>query len=136
MPSSCMIGLYVTFGVIVIAFISQQWLRVFTSNPIFPIHLFKRKEFVILFLQTSMATSDIVVTIYTLPLLFQFVYDDSTLRSGLYALAVAAAGIMAAGGGGALFPSFTLYMVWFVVSANSTYVPVSRTRREHGLTER
>ncbi|PSN60892.1 hypothetical protein BS50DRAFT_652510, partial [Corynespora cassiicola Philippines] len=57
-----------------------------------------------------------VVTIYTLPLLFQFVYDDSTLRSGLYVLAVIAAGIMAAGGGGALFPSFTLYMVWFLAA--------------------
>lgn len=32
------IGLYLAFGIIVIAFQCQQWLGVFTSNPIFPVH--------------------------------------------------------------------------------------------------
>jgi hypothetical protein len=117
-----MISLYVVFGTVEIAFVCQQWLSIFTDNPIFPIHFFSNKEYVILFLQTSIAISDIVVTIYMLPLLFQFVYGDSTLRSGLYILAVAVAGIAAAGGGGALFPKFTLYKVWFVVSTNSICV--------------
>lgn len=117
--SSRMIGLYIVLCIIWIAFACQQWLRIFTIRPIFPIHFFANVEFVILFLQTAIAISDIVVTIYMLPLLFQFVYGDSTLRSGLYVLAVAAAGITAAGGGGAIFPKYPLYIVWFVVSSDA-----------------
>lgn len=113
-----MIGLYISFSITGIVFVSQQWFQIFTNNPIFPVYFFREKVFLILFLQTSIAISDIVVTIYMLPLLFQFVYGDSTLRSGLYVLAVAASGIVAAGGGGALFPRYTFYKVWFVVSLN------------------
>lgn len=111
-----MIGLYVVAGLIWPSFICQQWLRFFTISPIFPVHFFRNVELAIMFLQTAIAISDIVVTIYMLPLFFQFVYGDSPLRSGIYVLAVAVAGIAAAGGGGALFPKFPLYMVWFVVS--------------------
>lgn len=117
--SARMVGLYVALGLVWVAFICQQWLRIFTISPIFPIHFFANVELVIMFLQTAIAISDILVTIYMLPLFFQFVYGDSTLRSGVYVLAVTAAGIAAAGGGGAVFPKFPLYMVWFVVSASS-----------------
>ncbi|KAF2253862.1 MFS general substrate transporter [Trematosphaeria pertusa] len=114
--SARMVGLYVALGLVWVAFICQQWLRIFTISPIFPIHFFANVELVIMFLQTAIAISDILVTIYMLPLFFQFVYGDSTLRSGVYVLAVTAAGIAAAGGGGAVFPKFPLYMVWFVAA--------------------
>lgn len=114
--SSRMIVLYLVAAIIWPLFLCQQLLQTFTISPIFPVRFFRVTELAIMFLQTAIAISDIVVTIYMLPLFFQFVYGDTPLRSGVYVLAVSAAGIAAAGGGGALFPKFPLYMIWFVVS--------------------
>jgi MFS family permease len=111
-----MIVLYVVAGLLWPLFICQQWLPLFRTRPIFPIRFFRDRELAVMFFQTAIAISDIVVTIYTLPLFFQFVYGDSPLRSGVYVLAVSTAGIAAAGGGGVILPKFPMYMVWFVVS--------------------
>jgi hypothetical protein len=113
-----MIGLYVAFGTIWVAFSCQQWWSILTISPIFPIHFLTNMELLALLVQTMVAISNIVVTVYMLPLFFQFVYGDTTLRSGLYILAVAGAAIAAAGGGGAIFPKFPLYVVWFLVSCS------------------
>jgi hypothetical protein len=69
-----------------------------------------------LFIHTSISISNIVVTIWTLPLFFQFIYGDSSLRSGLFVFATSAAAIVAAGAGGVVFPRYAFYRAWFAVA--------------------
>jgi hypothetical protein len=111
-----MIGLYVATASIWILFGIQQWRSLFTENRIFPVELFADWQMCNFFVQTSISISNTVVTIWTLPLFFQFIYGDTSLRSGLFVFAISAAAIVPAGAGGAIFPRFTLYIVWFAVA--------------------
>jgi hypothetical protein len=117
-----MITLYACGGALWLCFTLQQWSSFLTTHRIFPIQFVSDREMCILFCHTSIAISNLVVTIYMVPLFFQFVFADSALKSGLFVFAIAAAGICAAGAGGAIFPKYTVYMVWFVVANAITLV--------------
>jgi len=113
-----MVGLYVATAVIWPTFGVQQWQNLFTDHRIFPVELFTDWHMCNFFIHTSVSISNIVVTVWTLPLFFQFIYGDSSLRSGLFVFAISTAAIVAAGAGGAVFPRYTLYMVWFAVACS------------------
>jgi hypothetical protein len=114
--SGRMIGLYVATTIIWISFGVQQWRSLFTKNRIFPVGLFANWQMCNFFVHTSISISNTVVTVWTLSLFFQFIYGDSALRSGIFVFAISAAAIVPAGAGGAVFPKFTLYIVWFAVA--------------------
>ncbi|KAF2740100.1 MFS general substrate transporter [Polyplosphaeria fusca] len=114
--SGKMITLYVVGAVLWIAFAIQQTWSILTVERIFPAELVASWEMCIFFTHQATGFGNILVTIWTLPLLFQFIYDDSTLRSGCFVLAVAIAAVFAAGAGGALLPKFPVYMLWFVIA--------------------
>ncbi|ORY09573.1 major facilitator superfamily domain-containing protein [Clohesyomyces aquaticus] len=120
--SGRMISLYVASTMIWILFALQQWRSLFTRHRIFPVELFANWEMCNFFVHTSLSISNTVVTVWTLPLFFQFIYGDSSLRSGLFVFAVSAAAIVAAGAGGAVFPKYTLYMIWFAVACGCVVI--------------
>ncbi|KAI0839681.1 hypothetical protein F5Y06DRAFT_295050 [Hypoxylon sp. FL0890] len=74
-------------------------------------------EMVNLFSWTSIAIASVVVTIYTLPLFFQFTYGDSAPRAAVWTLPFIGAAVVSCGVSGPIFPKFAVYMPWFAVSA-------------------
>lgn len=115
--SGRMIGLYVAAVVLWIVFAAQQlWSILVTNDRIFPVQHLGSLEMCNLFAHTAIAISNIVVTIYTLPLFFQFVHGDSAIRSGLSVLPFAAVAVAVTGTAGGLFPKYPVYMPWFTVA--------------------
>ncbi|GAQ40866.1 hypothetical protein AtubIFM55763_006865 [Aspergillus tubingensis] len=112
--SGQMIGLYVATAVLWILFALQQKFHLFTSERIFPVQFFKDPLVVGLWIWTIVAISDIVVTIYTLPLFFQFVLHDSSMRSAVYTLPFVASIVVSAGISGGVMPKFPWYKCWFI----------------------
>lgn len=111
--SGQMIGFYVAASVFWTVFCLQQRLQLFTVDRIFPAQFVGNWLMVILFSWTSLVIANLVVTIYSLPLFFQFTYGDSSLRSAVYTLPFVGTAITAAGVSGPLFPKFPVYMAWF-----------------------
>ncbi|GKZ36596.1 hypothetical protein AbraIFM66950_007749 [Aspergillus brasiliensis] len=112
--SSQMIGLYVATAVLWIIFALQQKFHLLTSDRIFPVQFFKDPFAIGLWIWTIVAISDIVVTIYTLPLFFQFVLHDSSMRSAVYTLPFVASVVVSAGISGGLLPKLPWYKCWFI----------------------
>ncbi|GKZ79807.1 hypothetical protein AnigIFM56816_004014 [Aspergillus niger] len=112
--SGQMIGLYVATAVLWIMFALQQKFHLLTSDRIFPVQFFKDPLVVGLWIWTIVAISDIVVTIYTLPLFFQFVLHDSSMRSAVYTLPFVASVVVSAGISGGLLVEFPWYKCWFI----------------------
>lgn len=108
-----MIALYVVTPLIWMAFSLQQRFQLFTSDRIFPIQLAANWEMVIMFSWNALAISNVVVTIYSLPLFFQFIHNDSALISAVYLLPFIVSIIISAGIGGPLFAKYPIYMLWF-----------------------
>lgn len=112
--SGQMIGLYIATAVLWIMFALQQKFHLLTSDRIFPVQFFKDPLVVGLWIWTIVAISDIVVTIYTLPLFFQFVLHDSSMRSAVYTLPFVASVVVSAGISGGLLVKFPWYKCWFI----------------------
>lgn len=111
--SGQMIGLYVSTVVLWMAFSLQQGLRLLTVDRIFPAQFACNWEMVNLFSWTAIAIANIVVTIYSLPLFFQFTYGDSSLRSAVYTLPFVLSVVASAGVSGPIFSKYPIYMAWF-----------------------
>jgi MFS family permease len=111
--SGQMIGLYVATVVLWTTFCLQQRLRLLTVDRIFPAQFACNWEMVNLFSWTAIAIANVVVTIYSLPLFFQFTYGHSALRSAVYTLPFIFSAVTSAGAGGPLFSQYPRYMPWF-----------------------
>ena len=83
--SGSIIALFVVSGVLFIAFALQQIFRVTTTedNRIFPVHLVRRKEPVLLFIAGSSAGAAIYIAIYYIPIYFQFTRGDSAIKAAV-----------------------------------------------------
>ncbi|KAL8786818.1 MAG: hypothetical protein Q9213_002555 [Squamulea squamosa] len=122
--SGQIIGLFVFTVVIWILFATQQRYALLTSerDRTFPIAYFGSCEMCILFAQTSIAISSIVIPIYFIPLYFQFIHGDSALTAGIRTLPFVFAAVVGAMLNGAMFARLSLYMPWFVVSGIMTTI--------------
>lgn len=112
-----MIALYVVTPAIWIIFSLQQRFSVFTTDRIFPVQFVANWEMVILFIWTSISISNLVVTVYSLPLLFQFTFGNSSLSSGTYTIPFVGAVIVSIGSAGPIFAKFPVYMAWFTAGS-------------------
>ncbi|RYP12070.1 hypothetical protein DL767_011508 [Monosporascus sp. MG133] len=108
-----MIALYVVTATLWTAFSLQQRFFVLTVDRIFPVQFVGNWEMVILFSWTAIAISNLVVTVYSLPLLFQFTFGDSSFGSGVYTIPFVAAVIVSIGFSGPLFAKYPFYAAWF-----------------------
>ncbi|KAH9884166.1 putative efflux pump antibiotic resistance protein [Xylariomycetidae sp. FL2044] len=109
-----MIGLYVAAVVAWTAFSLQQRFSLFTVDRIFPLHLVAYGEMVILFCWTAIGIANVTVTIYSLPLLFQFAYGDSPLNAGVWTLPFIGTIFAISAPLGPLFPKYPIYIVWYL----------------------
>lgn len=110
---SRMIALYAVTAALWIMFSLQQRFFLLTVDRIFPVQFVGNWEMVILFTWTAIAISNLVVTVYSLPLLFQFTFGDSSLGSGVYTIPFVAAVIVSIGSSGPLFAKYPFYAAWF-----------------------
>ncbi|KAL8784762.1 MAG: hypothetical protein Q9213_003793 [Squamulea squamosa] len=83
--SGSIVALFVLSGVLFIIFALQQIFTVFTTedNRIFPVHLVRRKEPVLLFIAGSSGGAGIYIPLYYIPLYFQFTRGDSAIMAAV-----------------------------------------------------
>ncbi|KAL8846851.1 MAG: hypothetical protein Q9221_008080 [Calogaya cf. arnoldii] len=81
--SRSIIALFVVSGVLFIVFALKQIFKMFTieDNRVFPVHLVRRKEPVLLFIAGSSARAAIYIALYYIPLYIQFTRGDSAIRA-------------------------------------------------------
>ncbi|KAI0389822.1 MFS general substrate transporter [Xylariaceae sp. FL0594] len=115
--SGQLIGLYVATVVIWLVFCLQQRFSLLTADRIFPAQFVGDWEMVNFFSWTAIAISNLVVTVYTLPLFFQFVYGDTSLRAAVFTLPFIGATVVSVGVSAPLFARAPVYMAWFAGSA-------------------
>ncbi|KAF4629751.1 hypothetical protein G7Y89_g8400 [Cudoniella acicularis] len=111
--SGPIIVLYVTCFAVWIVFGIQQYWSIWTTDRVFPGQLLRSYEMCILFAQSSAAIASIIGTLYSIPLFFQFVRNESALKSGIRTLPFISAGVVGTMANGAFFPKFNLYWIWF-----------------------
>ena len=101
--------LWIAFGV-------QQSFNIFTSleNRMFPIHLLKNKEVVLLFLIGVCVGTISYVDVYYIPLYFQFTRGDSAIRTALRMLPFILLLILLMLSSGFLMSWLGYYKPWYV----------------------
>ena len=115
------IGLFAGGGVAAVLFaVQQKWAYRFTTTQehrYFPVHFFKRLDMTILFIQMVSVSAAFFLTIYFLPLYFQFVQGNTALTSGVRLLPFMLVGIFFLIANGAVMGKTGLYMPWFVAGS-------------------
>ena len=83
--SGSAIALWVVFAACLAVYIPQQYFAIFTTpeNRIFPIHFLKSRSMVLLFIASASGASAYEVTLYYIPLFFQFTQGDSAIKAAL-----------------------------------------------------
>lgn len=111
------VGLFCTSGFLLIILAMQQGAIIFTTEKrrMFPVQYIYSKEMVILFAETAAAGTSSFVTIYFVPLYFQFVRHDSALTAGVRLLPYIVPLVVFTLLNGVLMGKLGYYMPWFLV---------------------
>ena len=122
--SGAIIALFVVSGVLFIVFALQQSFAVLTTEDrrIFPIHLVRRKEPVLLFIAGSSAGAAIYIAIYYIPIYFQFTRGDSAIRAAVRLLPfvfVLSAMVLA---NGFFMAKWGRYTPWYLIGSIITLI--------------
>ena len=115
--SATIIALFVLSGLLFILLGLQQTFTVSTTlaRRVFPIHYVTQKEMAILFAQIAAGSTNSFITIYFIPLYFQFVQSDQALRSGIRLLPYIIPLVFACLINGAFMEKLKYYLPWFLV---------------------
>jgi hypothetical protein len=110
------IAVWVVWGVLLILFILQQTFFIFTNaeERLFPLHLLKSRALVLVWVGTATSSTAVGVTIYYVPLLFQFTRNDSALQAAVRLLPLIVFFIffvMVAGGSLPVVQRYNLYYI-------------------------
>ena len=113
-----MIALWIVFGVSLAAYAVQQTFSIFTTNQnrLFPVQFVRRRTMVLLYFGTSAAATGLFVTVYYIPLFFQFTKGDSAIMAAVRLLPFITVNITCTMLSGALLPVFGRYMPWYTLS--------------------
>ena len=115
--SAQILALFVLAGVLWAAFGIQQAFSVFTNknNRLVPVRILKSWEMCILFAQIAAATTVVYVTMYFIPLYFQFVQRDSALHAAVHLLPFVFANVFGIIFNGAVMGKQGYYMPWYLL---------------------
>ncbi|KAM0513966.1 hypothetical protein ACHAPE_007321 [Trichoderma viride] len=104
------IAVWVVWGVSLMLFILQQAFLIFTDaeTRLFPLHLLKSRALVLVCVGTATSATAVAVTIYYVPLLFQFTRNDSALQAAVRLL------------------PFIVFFIFFVMVAGGSLPVVQR----------
>lgn len=117
--SGAIVGLFCSSGVFWIVFGIQQATATFTTKEdrILPIHVLRSLEMWILIIQTGCSIGVLFITIFYIPLYFQFVRGESAIRSAVDFLPFLFTSVSAMLVSGRLITSFGYYKIWFVAGS-------------------
>jgi len=101
-------------GVLLVVFVVTQYFSVLTKNPIFPGQFIRSRSLLLLYFGTASAGAGMAVTIYFLPLYFQFVHSDNALKAAVRLLPFVIVLIVSVMLNGALAPAVGYYNVWYL----------------------
>jgi hypothetical protein len=112
------IALWVVFGVFLISYALQSTFSIFTTpeRRMFPVQFLKSRTMILLYFTTAAAATGLAVTIYYIPLFFQFTKGDSAIQAAVRLLPFITLNIFFTMFSGALLPVFGRYMPWYVPS--------------------
>lgn len=111
------IALLVVFGVLLLAFIVQQYFSLFTrGDRIFPGHLLKSRTQILAAIGTSAASSNLFIPAYYIPIFFQFANGDTPILAAVRLLPFVLVLIFVNMVAGALLPVIGYYWTFYVAS--------------------
>jgi MFS family permease len=115
--SGSSIALWVVFGVCLILYILQQYFVWFTTTErrIFPVHFLKSRTLLLLYIGTAGAAAANSITLYYVPLFFQFTRGDSALQAAVRLLPFICIFIFSVMVAGGLLPAVGRYNLFYIV---------------------
>ena len=118
--SGTIVGSFCCSGILWIMFGIQQATATFTTKAdrILPLHILNSWEMWILIIQTGCSIGMLFITIYYIPLYFQFVRGESTIRSAVDLLPFLLTSVSAMLISGRLITSFGYYKLWFIAGSS------------------
>ena len=118
--SGTIIGLLCCSGGLWIAFLSQQMTATFTTKTdrLLPLHILHSLEMWILIIGAGCSIGIMFITIYYIPLYFQFVRRESAIRSAVDLLPFLFTTVFAMLISGRLITSYGYYKPWFTVGSS------------------
>ncbi|PYH91185.1 putative MFS drug efflux transporter [Aspergillus ellipticus CBS 707.79] len=114
--SSRSIALFVVAAILFIVFGVQQTFYIFCNevNRLFPIHFLKRRSLLILFVLNTCASSGLFISVYYIPLFFQFTKGDTAIKASLRLLPFVLVLIFTIILNGHMMTKFGYYLPWYV----------------------
>jgi len=115
--SGQVIGTFVTFGVLLILFAFSQtlWMPGQTKERrLFPVEMIFTRTTVLLFILTATGTTAIILTIYFIPLYFQFTRGDDALHSAVRLLPIVFTLVFATVAGGVALAKVGFYSPFYI----------------------
>jgi MFS family permease len=112
------ISLWAVFGVFLFAYIFQQVYCIFTTaeRRLFPVQILKSRTIVLLYIAHASAAAGVFVSVYYIPLFFQFTRGDSAIKAAIRLLpfiCIMIFFVMLAGG---LLPVLGRYMPLYIIA--------------------
>ncbi|KAE9375951.1 MFS general substrate transporter [Stipitochalara longipes BDJ] len=116
------IGLLVAFGIQLILFVISQTYSLFTTveRRLFPVDFLGRYDMVLLYVCTACAGSCVFISIYYIPLYFQFARADSATTAAVKLLPFILVNVFFVMSNGVGMPKWGYYMPWYVVCGTFT----------------
>jgi hypothetical protein len=112
------IAVAIVISLLLITFIITQYLTVFTTKQrrIFPGQFIYRRSMVLLYFGTAASTSAVFISVYYIPIFFQFAYGDTSIKAAVRLLPFMIVTITFIMANGILMPVFGYYMPWYLLS--------------------
>jgi hypothetical protein len=113
------IATLVVFGVTVVLYAVQQSVPLFTTveNRSYPVHLLRQRTQILLYITTAAGITSLYITVYFVPLYFQFVSGDSALVAAVRLLPFLVVCITVNLASGYFLSTIKIYMLMYVISS-------------------
>ncbi|GIJ88158.1 hypothetical protein Asppvi_007075 [Aspergillus pseudoviridinutans] len=110
------IALFVVSGILFILFGIQQSFYILCNeqNRLFPIHFLKRRSLLLLFILNTSASSGLFISVYYIPLFFQFTQGDTAVHASLRILPFVMVLIFTIILNGHMMSKFGYYLPWYL----------------------
>lgn len=117
--SGQIIALFVVSGVLWLVFATQQSLNLYTTvdKRMFPVHLLRKKETILLFICSSASGAICYVTVYYIPIYFQFTQGDTAIKAAVRLLPYIFIMSVTILSSGAVMSKAGFYQPWYVVGS-------------------
>jgi hypothetical protein len=118
------IALFIIFGTLLLLFITSQYFSIFStpSTRLIPVRLLKRRTIVLLHIINAAVATGLYVTIFYVPLLFQFSRGDNSLEAAVHILPFIVTGIISSAVSSVLIPRLGYYVPWYVMTGITSII--------------